>query len=764
MLLFNTTLFITGLINVNRDVPSEVLQAVEENLQSKTETHRSKSRCKSHHTGESNSFLHNARNKMKASSATRYLISSGILLLFGAIRADKWPTKCPEKCLCYIQSSENGKQRKKEVDCRNSSLALIPSDVPLDAEVLLLSNNSLTSIASLPSLATLQYLDVSHNDITSIGSYFIFQHLYSLRTLRLNSNMMTSLSHGSFSGLKFLDVLDLSDNAIIDITDYAFGGLNHLHTLYLDRNRMTQISNDWLEGMPFLHELHMVQNRLMAITNNTLQAVGELNTLNLASNRISAIALDCFRRLDKLQVINLAYNKLDAIPSAVIRQAINLKILVLDGNPIERLHSDDFLDMNITELSVSFMPDLVLLEKHALCRLPNLIILQLHDNNKMLFIHSEAFQDVPNLSILYLHNNNLKALSVVVQESLPSLTEIHLYHNPLQCDCNAYWIKYDLMRGEFSNNSESIFSEANLLICNTPLNTTKVPLMQIPLQLLHAVCAPMNIAFFNDSYSILLGKELRLECHAIGMPTPKITWMLPGGHMINESYTDSAGKIHITENNVLHVKSVKLTDEGTYACFATNIVGSDASSTIVHVNINKITLHPRGVSYNYITLAWSSPVILDPTVDVSILHKEQDSKGAYKSLHLMQHRHTYTFLSLKPVTTYEFCPLYANTEFFPLDCINVTTAHESDIPKGIRKIVDANVFIGILSTIGGVVFFGCLAAIIRKFRRKEYQQPGCDSHDIKGDNSAQIPLENLYNPPNTPICTSRTSLIPHSQV
>ncbi|XP_068136939.1 immunoglobulin superfamily member 10 [Hyperolius riggenbachi] len=113
-----------------------------------------------------------------------------------------------------------------------------------------------------------------------------------------------------------------------------------------------------------------------------------------------------------------------------------------------------------------------------------------------------------------------------------------------------------------NNAGETSISVSVMIIAYPPRITTK---------------APQNI-------HTRAGSPIHLNCIAIGIPKPEITWELP-----DSSVLTTAGKGRPTGTELLHpqgtlvVQNPKLSDSGMYRCIARNPLGTDSSSTYLKV-------------------------------------------------------------------------------------------------------------------------------------------------------------------------------------
>ncbi|KAK9520965.1 hypothetical protein VZT92_020819 [Zoarces viviparus] len=82
----------------------------------------------------------------------------------------------------------------------------------------------------------------------------------------------------------------------------------------------------------------------------------------------------------------------------------------------------------------------------------------------------------------------------------------------------------------------------------------------------------------------LTGTPIQLNCAAIGIPKPEITWELP-----NRSVLSAAEQGRPMGSELLHpqgtliIQRPKASDSGTYKCLAKNLLGTDSKITYVHI-------------------------------------------------------------------------------------------------------------------------------------------------------------------------------------
>lgn len=657
-----------------------------------------------------------------------------------------WIQHCPKNCTCSEDKMEFFQNSKNIMNCSNLDLSHIPLDIPAEAEVLLLAGNKIREIKKFPVGNNLQYIDLSDNIISEIKNHFLFASLTKVQYLSLKNNVLKKLLHGCFSGMSALEHLDLSNNGIHSMEIHAFSGINQLKYLILENNNIRELNKLTFFTLTNLEKLDLSQNLLSVLPDNIFENLSRLTTLKILNNYLKKIGSYAFKDLTSLTVLDISNNALTIVPTEQLQRLPNLHIFIFDGNEIFRLNMGDFSNMNLSEISVSFMPNLKVVEIAAFENLPALMVLQLHDNPNLLFINPQAFQDVQRLSTLYLHNNRLKTISADIKSSLPSLTSIHLYHNPLRCDCNVYWIKQEIIKFQ----SPILFEEPGKLVCDEPRKHVLLFKSVLP-----RVCPPTTLPLFQDFYNLTIADELRLECQALGIPRPQIHWFMPESVEINET----TSRVEIINNTVLFIRSVRSSDTGTYGCQATNEVGLDTSSTAVRVNNKSVRLIPYGISSKFITLTWNGTEGRTSINNYQLQYGECHNTCQSQIVNFGPFSpRRYTVRDLKPSTTYQFCILYKSEyQQHLVDCLNLTTAHSADIKKGITKFVTEEIITGVCVSLAVAIALACTIALCRKFtRRKEYEKT---SGQDKVEVMSSIPLQNLYNPSSTLVCSSQTALI-----
>ena len=691
-----------------------------------------------------------------------------------------WTIDCVENCTCFKDILNLGRHfnppiintRMKIVNCSGRGYMAMPMRVPWNTDVFYFIDNHLRVLRKVPYLPNLIYLDLSNSSIQQMDNYPLFSHLAKLHYLSLRDNRIKAIYDRCFIGLEVLDNLDLSYNLINFIHPHAFTGLSHLNELSLQGNKLSNLSSDWFQDMFDIRELDLSQNLLTAIHAKALDSLTNLYSLKLAENKIKTLDLEAFRQLQHLHMLNLSNNQIAQVPTDQIRRIKSLGKIILNQNPISKIKMGDFSHMNITSVSISYMDNLVVIEKLAFYNLPLLVSLHAHDNPKLIYIDHYAFKNVPNLKRLYIHNDQLSAISPSILDFLPNLEEIHLYHNPLLCDCNAFWVKEVLESAKTSNYSKPYFKYADFIRCGSPLNVSGQSITDVREDIFDRVCAPTTLQLFDDNYQFELGEELQLECHAFGVPNPTIIWTLPNGTIIDPSVLRNKipkeqDKISLIDDCILIVKHLNTKDSGTYSCKSDNGIGYDISSTRIKVTNKPVRLIPYTVHSDYISLYWNGTQHNSMISDYQLHYREleqtdhqiqeESAKPKVTIIQLGPQYHSYTVTKLKPLTNYEFCLIYVyKEESYKVDCLNISTQPQTQTEPAIKRLVSDKFVIGVCSAIGLIIVLTCLIMLVKKFcAHKDYDHP----YDSDESETINIPLDNLYQPLSVPICTSKTSLL-----
>jgi hypothetical protein len=143
----------------------------------------------------------------------------------------------------------------------------------------------------------------------------------------------------------------------------------------------------------------------------TFEKTISLENLDLKSNRIAHVDRDMFSGLFKLKYIDLSGNKLHYLHPDTFLMLPNLQTLSLGDNPSLEIPTDrNFINSHsLSHIDISR------------CNVSSVSV--------------ETFANVSALELLDLSYNNLSTVDINILRALPKLSELYLYGNPLQCDC-----------------------------------------------------------------------------------------------------------------------------------------------------------------------------------------------------------------------------------------------------------------------------------------------------------------------------------------
>ncbi len=110
------------------------------------------------------------------------------------------------------------------------------------------SHNKISCVCDFKStsLSNLIVLDLSFNNITTIGSFCFNGGLNNFHQLFLNNNSISIVESFAFIDLHSLSTLSLQNNSITTLKIHSFHTLPNLHTIYLDNNEISIISKHFM--------------------------------------------------------------------------------------------------------------------------------------------------------------------------------------------------------------------------------------------------------------------------------------------------------------------------------------------------------------------------------------------------------------------------------------------------------------------------------------------------------------------------------------
>lgn len=557
-----------------------------------------------------------------------------------------WHVTCPTRCVCQIKpwfSPDSVYHEAPTVDCNNLLLTKLPLPIPLNTHTLRLQSNLLSALdtAVLHELPNLTDLDLSQNRFGRVRMITQSVSLPALLSLHLEENHLSHLPEASFSSLPALQELFLSHNNLHSIAPGAFSGLGSLLRLHINNNRLTTIDPVWFSALPCLEVLMLGENPVEALPERGFATLKSLRSLVLGGMGLKGLAEEALQGLDGLESLSFYDNHLTKVPRKALKRVPGLKFLDLNKNRIKLIETEDFKDMfHLKELGLNNMEELVSIEKAALENLPELTKLEITNNPRLSYIHPKAFARLSRLESLMLSSNSLSALHQHIILSLPSLQEVSLHSNPLQCDCLFHWAARDTshfhIKKDTQMNTPTVrvvrFIQPKATLCSEPPELRGRRVREVSSGEMSAYCLPTIPASSLPSYvGVQEGGKLVLHCRALAEPHPRLYWVIPSGLRLGPSpsqetkglsasvlckNTTSDGFHHLSGSSVqaqdetpcqlfkhyqllpegtLEISKITPREAGLYTCVAENALGADTRSVTVGVH-NRGNKRKRGTA------------------------------------------------------------------------------------------------------------------------------------------------------------------------
>ncbi|CAH0389576.1 unnamed protein product [Bemisia tabaci] len=297
---------------------------------------------------------------------------------------------------------------------------------------LYLHNNSIDGIerGSFGTLEKLQHINLQNNNLKKFENVFSSPASgeFTLMTLQLNSNSISSLKNNSFNSLVHLKSLYLTDNNLNEISENIFRSLERLEQLFLIDDQVREIHSGAFRHLKMLVLLNASENQLTQLKKAVFKNLFNLEELYLSKNRISTIEPHCFEDLTRLKILDLSNNPLHVIQSNTF-VFMNLVHLHLRNCSINSFENDSVVGLEKLEelnLEINVFPA----ETLKTFKLPNLKELKL-SHNSFPDIPESAFSNFRHLQTLYLKDCKISSISEKALRS-SNLLKLHLDKNQLR--------------------------------------------------------------------------------------------------------------------------------------------------------------------------------------------------------------------------------------------------------------------------------------------------------------------------------------------
>ncbi|XP_062560054.1 leucine-rich repeat-containing protein 24 [Armigeres subalbatus] len=195
--------------------------------------------------------------------------------------AEKDFTQQCNKCRCSWKSG------KRNADCTNQGLDLIPDDLSSE----------------------LQVLDLSLNRIGEIRAFELMRaHQQNLHKLYIKNSTIETLHKDSFRNLTILIELDLSNNKLKRLDPGLFDDLKKLRVIMLNHNQIERIENNLFQNLKFLTKIELNDNLIYRVALHSFINVPALSQIELDYNRLQILRKETFVNLEKLTSLSLTNN------------------------------------------------------------------------------------------------------------------------------------------------------------------------------------------------------------------------------------------------------------------------------------------------------------------------------------------------------------------------------------------------------------------------------------------------------------------------
>ncbi|XP_050672848.1 lutropin-choriogonadotropic hormone receptor isoform X2 [Leptidea sinapis] len=195
--------------------------------------------------------------------------------------------------------------RLARLELRGNSLSQLHhgalENLPRLTTLILSEARGLPGVPSLNGTTRLRTLRMDHTRLRELPTN-LCNNTPQLRALDLRSNLLTSVP--DLHECSELRVLELSDNDIKSIGDNALKGLRKLHDLLLARNRLKWIPSDAFIHTPRLQLLDLEDNRIEHIDMEAFVPISKLEDLNVGNNVFPSLPASGLQRLLHLKAHN----------------------------------------------------------------------------------------------------------------------------------------------------------------------------------------------------------------------------------------------------------------------------------------------------------------------------------------------------------------------------------------------------------------------------------------------------------------------------
>ena len=186
-----------------------------------------------------------------------------------------------------------------------------------------------------------------------------------------------------------------------------------------------------------------------------------------------------FTAFPNLKILDITGTNLKNISAMMLNGLQMLTNVNLRDNAIEKVDKSSFLGSCETLESIDLSNNFIYrLPPNVFHNLSALLEIRL-TNNFMDFIHPDIFVDLNNLQSIHLEFNRLQGLQSELLE-LPSLEEVYIHGNPLDCNCGLEWLLENVVtRGNDTVSGKSVIKDVDKIVCHTPHLLAQLPVNKL---------------------------------------------------------------------------------------------------------------------------------------------------------------------------------------------------------------------------------------------------------------------------------------------
>ena len=229
-------------------------------------------------------------------------------------------------------------------------------------------------------------------------------------------------------------------------------------TINLRKQQLTEIPNNIT---PSVEILLLKGNWINQISASDLSTLVSLTLLDLSYNGLKYLANGCFDNNEKLSILKLSFNNIHHFPESLEPITKTLKIITLSNSitnnttnfDLRSVHRIRWLALRFIEVGalgfnvLQYLPNNVRSLTMKGCSLDTFPAINQYiptiqnvfiSRNNLTFLPLDSFENMTFLNALDIRRNALRKLPDL--HGIPSLRELQLNGNPLECDKAMCWL------------------------------------------------------------------------------------------------------------------------------------------------------------------------------------------------------------------------------------------------------------------------------------------------------------------------------------